>query len=663
MFRFLVFLFLSMFPAAVFAQPLDIKWEITNRFAPFEAHEAPATLFATWKLHNAHESWEGWHARRWVESGHQLTSPYGAALMAGQPTHWDPETRQHRDSVLRFIRHETAPETTVRVRLWAGHTGPCQWHLGGATLQASDCGDAVSARLPLSGAVVTLRLPDGRGASRFLAPDHRIIVAIGDSYGSGQGNPDLPARWRGGLTLRDGAVGWMTRRGNLTRGGVARWLDEPCARSFFSFQSLTALGIASRDPHVFVSFLHHACSGAEIFDGLLSPQKNPGDSKGYNRLSQLNAVIRELCLAPTTDYAPIAEAARGGEEPLSFRRRNGSWLSPGDRLDRGELRRQRTETRLREPRSGILTCPGGRLRAPDMVLLSIGGNDVGFAQLVQYFVAPVIHSSLLVTDIALPDLCPAPAYRVDAAAAPLADRSCRKLDDDIGHNVGDLIGTGAQVGGIAAKYRLLFASLEHYLRIPRTRIVMAQYPDPLRRSEASTDPCGPVSPIVNVFGQKAGLDRAGPWNGLKTSVPTELLRSWQFNLLPGEAAKLLGQFDALRIEITRAAKAEGITFACETRDAFLGHGWWQGRQLTLPNTLAAPWSPHHWRPYVWERNGRAIRTGNDSALTQANGSVAISGAVHPNLTGHSLLADVLMRRLGLGALPQPPRITPVSGPR
>lgn len=663
MFRFLFCLFLGFSATPAQAQPPEIQWEITNRFAPFEAHDDPEALFSRWKLHNGFESWEGWHARRWVESGHELTSPYAEALRLGRPTHWDPETRQHRDSVLQFIRREDAAETTVGVRLWSDTAGACRWQLGGTWMTAPDCSTGVTARLPLTGATVTLHLPDGRGVSRHLMPKHRIIVAIGDSYGSGQGNPDLPARWRGGLVLKDGAVAWMTRRGNLTPQGAARWLDAACARSFFSFQSLTALGIASRDPHVFVSFLHHACSGAEIFDGVLSPQKDPGDIKAYNRLSQLNAVIRELCLAPTPDYAPIAEAARGGEEPLSFRRRNGSWLTPGDRLDRGELRRQRTETRLREPRSGILACPGGRLRAPDMVMVSIGGNDVGFAQLVQYFVAPVIHSSLLVTDIALPDLCPAPAYRVDAATAPLADQSCRKLDDKIGHNVGDLIGTGGQPGGIGAKYRLLFAALEHYLRIPRHRIVMAQYPDPLRLSETGTDPCGPVAPQARVFGQPAGLDRSGPWNGLKTSVPEELLRNWQFNLLHGEAAKLLGQFDALRIEIARTAKAEGITFACAGRDAFLGHGWWQGRQLTLPNTLAAPWSPHRWQPYVWERGARAIRTGNDSALTQADGEVAISGAVHPNLTGHTLMADVLMRRLDLGALPPPPVTAPVSGPR
>lgn len=639
----------------------EITWEITNRFAPFEAFTDPSAMFADWQLHGRHESWNGWHARRWVETGHALASPYAPALRAGKPTHWDPDRQAHSDRILRFIRHEDAPGTTIPVRLRTDQAQPCTWLVGGQISghrqSVADCTADFDTRIPLSGTSVTVLLEDGREATTRLAPRHKVIVALGDSYGSGQGNPDLPARWRSGLRLNEGAVAWMTRRSNLTTKGRAQWLDARCSRSFFSFQSLTALGLASRDPHVFVSFLHHACSGAEIFDGLLTPQKldtdHPDDPDRYQRLSQLNAVISELCQAPPTGYAPIAEAALGDANLAAFRRRNGSFLRPGDRQDRGALRRQRTLTGLPLPRSGILTCPGGRLRAPDMVLLSIGGNDVGFAQLVQYFVAPVIHSTLLVTDIALPDLCPAPQYRVRATVAPRADRYCQALDRKLGHNVGDLIGTAASPGGIQAKYALLFRTLEHYLRIPRHRIVMAQYPDPLRQSEASVAQCGPVARPFDVFGQAPGLDRAGPWNGLKTSAPEEILRNWEFNLLEGEARMLLGQFDSLRVQISQVARREGITFACAGRDAFVGHGWWQGRHLDLPNTRPDPWSPHRWQPYVWERNARAIRTGNDSALTQADGKVAISGAVHPNLTGHSRLADVLMRRLGYGALPRP----------
>ncbi len=61
MLRFLLCFILgfSIAPPAL-AQAPDIQWEITNRFAPpFEAYEDPPdALFTTWKLHNAHESWE-----------------------------------------------------------------------------------------------------------------------------------------------------------------------------------------------------------------------------------------------------------------------------------------------------------------------------------------------------------------------------------------------------------------------------------------------------------------------------------------------------------------------------------------------------------------------------------------------------------------------------
>lgn len=640
----------------------DIHWEITNRFAPFELFQNPDAMFATWALHNGHESWQGWHARRWVESGHQLASPYAPALRRGAPTHWNRDTQSHANDLLRFVKRERDPETTVRVRLWLEDTQPCIWQLDGVDHPVLDCSDGVTVDLPLAGQVVTVTLADGTQARQTLRPDHKVILGLGDSYASGQGNPDVPAQWRASMTLGDGNVGWMTGKRNLARGGQARWLDARCDRSFFSFQSLTALGIAARDPHVFVSFLHHACTGAEIFDGVLTPQKTDDTVTPYNRRSQLNAVINELCQVAPQDYAAIAQDAVGDIDLFKLRRRNRSWLRPLDPADRGFLRRQRTETGLDVPRSGMLTCPAGQMRAPDLVLLSIGGNDVGFAQLVQYFVAPVIHTTYLLTDLVLPDLCPAPAFRVDPTLAPHAARYCANLDRKLGHNVGDLVGTQQTTNGIAVKYRLLFNSLQHYLRIPKSRIIMAQYPDPLRISEAAPDPCAPVSQPADVHGSPSGANPYGPWNGLKTVAPEEALRNWRFNLLPDESRLILLQFDKLREQIAITARRQGVTFACETRDAYLGHGWWQGSQLTLPNSRAAPWAPAHWAPYRYERHGRAVRTGNDSALTQADGKVAISGAVHPNLMGHTLIADALMRRLDMGALPPPAPRAPAYGP-
>ncbi len=656
-----VLVFLAPFSARA-APPPEINWEITNRFAPFELFADPEAMFATWALHNAHESWQGWHARRWVESDHRLASPYAPALRLGAPTHWNRDTQAHATDLLRFVKRERDPATTVRARLWLEDTQPCIWQLGGADLPALDCSVGVNVNLPLSGQIAAVTLANGTEFRQHIRPDHKVILGLGDSYASGQGNPDVPAQWQDSLTLGDGNVGWMTTRRNLARGGRARWLDERCDRSFFSFQSLTALGIAARDPHVFVSFLHHACTGAEIFDGVLTPQRTDDSVAPYNRRSQLNAVIGELCQSPVSDYAAISDDALAGIDIFPLRRRNRSWLRPLDPVDRGDFRRQRTETGLDEPRSGVLNCPAGQLRAPDLVLLSIGGNDVGFAQLVQYFIAPVIHTTYLLTDLVLPDLCPAPEFRVDPALAPHAAQYCATLDRKLDHDVGDLVGTQRSSTGIAVKYRLLFNSLQHYLRIPKSRIVMAQYPDPLRLTEAAPDPCAPVSQPANVHGSPTGANPYGPWTGLKTVAPEETLRNWRFNLLKDESRLILLQFDKLREQLAITARSENVTFACETRDAYLGHGWWQGRQLTLPNSRTAPWAPSHWAPYRYERHGRAVRTGNDCALTQANGKVAISGAVHPNLIGHTLIADALMRRLGYGALPPPPRNLPPMAP-
>ncbi|MCI2398617.1 hypothetical protein [Aliiroseovarius subalbicans] len=627
--------------------PPDITWEITNRFAPFEAQDDPDFLFARWGLRADDGNWQGWHERLWRALGDRFASPYADALKRDRATHWDQARQGHSAQTLDFIQREHAPTTMIRIRLWVEDAAPCTWTIGDEVVRVTHCSERLKRAIPLAGTHVTVRLDSGLGQSRFLKPRHHVAVALGDSYGSGEGNPDLPARWNNRIVVGADKVGWMTSTEHLRGGerGYARWLDDRCDRSFFSHQSLTALGIASRDPHVFVSFLHYACSGAEVFDGVLTPQNQPGGNAGFNNLSQLNAALGELCLDPVTAPAAVAPEALAGQNLRAFARRNGTMLRPNDRLD-VNMRPQRTETGQRDfPRSGIVQCASGRLRVPDTVLLSVGGNDIGFAQIVHYFVVPVSHSSHTMTALALPDLCPAPEFRADPVSFPLAAERCAALDRRLGHHVGDLIGSQASAAGIGARYRLLFSILRHSLKVTPEQIVMAQYPDPLRLTEGSDDRCGPVAQPVLVHGSPPGFDPGGPWNGLRTSLPEPATNRWPFNLLEDEARKVLLQFDAFRQQLSLTARAEGIIFACATRDAFLGHGWWQGKHLRLPNAPPNTWAPALWQPYRYEPFGRAVRTGNDSALTQADGAPAISGAVHPNLLGHVLIADGVMQRL------------------
>src|SRR6185503_8731808 len=92
-----------------------------------------------------------------------------------------------------------------------------------------------------------------------------LIVSIGDSYASGEGNPDKP---------------W-----NVVK--HARWIDSRCHRSATAGPAQAALAIEKDDPHSTVTFISFACSGAGLKEGLTGEFK-----KGSVRLRpQLDQVV------------------------------------------------------------------------------------------------------------------------------------------------------------------------------------------------------------------------------------------------------------------------------------------------------------------------------------------------------------------------------------
>jgi lysophospholipase L1-like esterase len=97
---------------------------------------------------------------------------------------------------------------------------------------------------------VELTAGDEHGASDIDARD-LLVVSIGDSVASGEGNPDGPG---------------------------PRWLEKRCHRSLQSGAALAAQAVELGDRHSAVSFVPLACSGATIDEGLLGPydgvQKN-----------------------------------------------------------------------------------------------------------------------------------------------------------------------------------------------------------------------------------------------------------------------------------------------------------------------------------------------------------------------------------------------------
>src|SRR5207253_6419288 len=52
----------------------------------------------------------------------------------------------------------------------------------------------------------------------------------------------------------------------------ARWLSQACHRSLYGYQLRTALALAVENPHIAVTFLPLACTGATIESGLFGSQ-------------------------------------------------------------------------------------------------------------------------------------------------------------------------------------------------------------------------------------------------------------------------------------------------------------------------------------------------------------------------------------------------------
>jgi hypothetical protein len=133
-----------------------------------------------------------------------------------------------------------------------------QWEFPGRTLSARDC--QVSHDFPQEGTYsVTLRIVGPAGAGVIGGPFTQevtvkdfLIVSIGDSYASGEGNPDVFQR------VKYNFFGFPeTDR-------PARWADKRCHRSAYAGAAQAALAVEARDPKTSVTFLSFACSGATV---------------------------------------------------------------------------------------------------------------------------------------------------------------------------------------------------------------------------------------------------------------------------------------------------------------------------------------------------------------------------------------------------------------
>ncbi len=359
----------------------------------------PDRCRATWSGRNFETDRLGW-AHDSVGEGE--TCYLGFAQAQGKPFRYARACRRasgpHESRDEDYVKPAVhAIEARLAPPLAAAHAGECAWTLtpasGAAETERAPCAQSVFIHdVPYhpgeagDGGVLVVRDAGGQELAReTVVVKDTLILGLGDSFGSGEGNPDVPIRFAAPPTnitygdsfdpSRPALGGWPLR---WTASGVAApapndgfasqadaeayyaaragWTSPDCHRSQYSHQFRAALELALEDPHRAVTLIHLACSGADALEGVFGPMK-----------------ARELLTAPDGAVPSQLQAALNllCDEPLTIEK---DYVLPKPKTW-GE------KTIVSSDAVALKRCAHLK-RAPDLVFLSLGGNDVGFAPMV-----------------------------------------------------------------------------------------------------------------------------------------------------------------------------------------------------------------------------------------------------------------------------------------
>jgi hypothetical protein len=302
------------------AAPMQISWEVRNRFRlfreerDFQLHVESTrdrSILAAEQGLELQSDGRGW-ARNIVN---RLCID-----LTGRVN--EPCTRDNvKESYLTPIDHPITVRLTGAVPVGA----TCAWSFDdGDGPQAStfDCAEPVNLRVRYDRqTVATVDVSSGSDAPQRLSTGIKVrdifVAGLGDSIASGEGNPDKPiALSDEGFCFRSylgGATGQYYRPSRAGfKGGraceapdtlqnwqrqSAVWFNAACHRSLYSYQTRTALALAVRYPHIAVTYLPLACTGATIADGLFGSQRArecPSGRAGATCGTSVNSQLGEL---------------------------------------------------------------------------------------------------------------------------------------------------------------------------------------------------------------------------------------------------------------------------------------------------------------------------------------------------------------------------------
>jgi hypothetical protein len=624
----------------------QIEWKVVNRFRffknadDFRAHE---TAWRTYLLHVKQQNLDETQSDRLIATTsvigteHVLNDryipftrilrknydPQGWASRQLPDTCWNASDRAHDacdgvDSYLSPKSHEIEMrvKSLVGKKILAEYN--CEWRIGNGEPITAPCDEAARGMLPYpDGATISVNVEGESPISTDAKVKDLLIVGMGDSFASGEGNPDVPVKFNESARFNN----LYPRRAKDDASGNAQWLDELCHRSLYSHQLRTALQIAIENQQSAVTYLGYSCSGAKVDDGILGPQyyvdyvsrksgnSENGDGSGSARSfsgkakdTQIQWMLRELCL----------------DKPV---KQDDYW-----------------------------TCPDGHYRRNvDFLLLSIGGNDIGFSNLVAWTTLRDSASSKL-----------AKFFGATVSAGGFADNMKAILPEAYSR--------------LAHAIEVAVPIKNNGLPFDASRVILNSYPDLLEDEKGALCLSGGENENEDAYAANQSMDMFSAW----------------LVVAPDKLARAHDQLDLLHKRQQELAEDHGWSFAGRIYGdkPFGGHGFcaqakdkiedpaeilmmpcW-GRADRDTQTCQQSWSGkvRDWRPYnpqtesyPYALRRRWVRTFNDAYLAinqkvetrdgkideRASATVfsETTGAMHPSAEGHAAMADAILMDL------------------
>ena len=595
------------------AQAAEIVWRVENPFRLFTEAEATDVHRETFEMLSEAEKLEPILS---AERRLMYKYPFGWARESFSTTCWNREAGVYgpcghdkgyvNPTSHRVLAHLDDPTLTETECVWTVLTAITIEDEDDTQIRAG-CGATAALDIPYpEGSRVRVTANGEVIAEEEIKVRDILVVGIGDSIGSGEGNPDGAVEFSRERTVSYGRgpggvplEGYPVRVGDWTSMGDRtflangpRWLSTSCHRSLYAYSTRVALQLALDDPHRAVTYANFACAGAEIVYGLMIRYKGTEWAKDQPDKPQISAVANMQC---------------GATVPTETNYQNTYSLNGViPELDNIVL----------------ATCPRKTVRRIDLLMLSVGGNDVGFARLV--------------------------------ANTVLADEGTLKKMGGWMGEVQSAEEMAALLPALEKRYQSLNRAMHGHLQIPwneSDRILLTAYPV-MTLSDNGTDVCPEGQSGMTVFPE--------------FTLNSEKARAGEF------AA------EKLNLSMRKVAKTYGWTFVERHRGEFAGHSLCAGvhdgepdgstafaDDSRMPKMVDGAWTPYNpaeYRAYVPRK--RWFRTPNDAFMT---GNYHISsailknvmklqsfewfqlvlastygGAFHPTSEGHAVIADAVL---------------------